>query len=196
MAFIAFLGCDGSGKSTVIDRIVADFRAQGVEVRRGHWRPAPFDARRDASAAANDPHAVTPRGRAGSVAKLGWLACSWWVGWFRGLRRSAKGNHLIFDRYHADLLVDPRRYRYGGPMAVARLASKLMPQPDLVVFLDAEPELLYARKREVSLDCLAAARTRYLELCRSHPRFSVVDASKPVDEVVAAVMRKIQLLNL
>lgn len=187
MSFIAFLGCDGSGKSTVIERIDADLREQGIAVVRGHWRPAPFDAARDSSGAADDPHGIAPRGTFGSIAKLGWLWFSWWAGWFRGLGRCAKSGCVIFDRFHADLLVDPRRYRYGGPMALARLASALMPQPDLVVFLDAAPEVLFSRKQEVSLEILADSRKRYLTLCATHPRFRVIDAYRPVEEVVTAV---------
>ncbi len=96
---------------------------------------------------------------------------------------------VLFDRYHADLLVDPRRYRYGGPMALARLASRLMPQPDVVVFLDAEPEVLLARKQEVSREALATAREKYLVLAASHPRFRVVDASQPLEKVIEDVLK-------
>ena len=63
---------------------------------------------------------------------------------------------MLFDRYHGDLLVDPRRYRYGGPMSLARLIVRFMPQPDLVFFLDATPEILLARKQEVSHAALEA----------------------------------------
>lgn len=195
MPFIAFLGCDGSGKSTVIERVDAGLREQGIAVRQGHWRPAPFDARRDNSGTADDPHSVPPRGTVASLAKLGWLACSWWAGWFRGLRRGARDGTLIFDRYHADLLVDPRRYRYGGPLAFAKLASALMPQPDLVIFLDAPADVLYARKQEVPVETLASSRRRYLALCQTHSRFSVIDASQPVDRVVASVMGQISAIS-
>ena len=186
--FISFLGCDGSGKSAVIAGVTERLRAQGILVTLGHWRPQALDRGNEAAAAtADDPHGQVPRGVVSSVLKLGWLWLNWWLGWLRFLRARSVDGVVLFDRYHADLLVDPRRYRYGGPMWLARLASRLMPQPDVVIFLDAEPEVLLSRKQEVSAEALAAARAKYLELCKSHPRFKVVDASQPLEDVIGEV---------
>ena len=80
--------------------------------------------------AADDPHGQPPRGLTASVLKLGWLWLNWWLAWFQTLRHGCRRGYLIFDRYHGDLLVDPNRYRYGGPDWLAVLASRWMPQPD------------------------------------------------------------------
>lgn len=187
---IAFLGCDGSGKSAVIAGVAARLRADGANVACGHWRPVAFAAGRGESArhTADDPHGQEARGLVGSIAKLGWLWLNWWVGWFRFVGRQSQAGVVLFDRYHADLLVDPVRYRYGGPSALARLASRLMPQPDLVCFLDAPPEVLLARKQEVAPEALRRARDAYLRLAQSHPRFRVIDASRPLEQVVREVI--------
>jgi thymidylate kinase len=189
--FLSFLGCDGSGKSAVIAGVTERLEKQGVVVTRGHWRPVAFGGENSEGArvTADDPHGQKPRGMVSSVLKLGWLWLNWWVGWFRFLGKQSEAGVVLFDRYHADLLVDPRRYRYGGPMALARLASRLMPQPDVVVFLDAEPEVLLARKQEVSREALATAREKYLVLAASHPRFRVVDASQPLEKVIEDVLK-------
>jgi thymidylate kinase len=195
MAFIAFLGCDGSGKSSVIEGVAAEMARRGVVVIRGHWRPAPFDSARAGAGSADDPHGKPPRGAVASVMKLGWLAVSWWSGWFRGLRQQAARGLVIFDRYHADLMVDPKRYRYGGPMALARLASAWMPQPDIIFFLDADPEVLLARKQEVSLESLAASRRTYLSLASWNPRLRVIDAARTLDLVIFDVIHQIEQAN-
>lgn len=188
MPFIAFLGCDGCGKSAVIEALAADSRAKSVPVATGHWRPSPFRrGTTPANDAADNPHGAEARGSMASVVKLGWLWLNWWAGWWGGLRGEAARGLLLFDRYHGDLLVDPTRYRYGGPILVAQLVMRLMPQPDLVVFLDAAPEILLARKQEVSHAALEASRERYLALCKRGGRFVVVDASLPLAEVVAQV---------
>jgi thymidylate kinase len=219
--FLSFLGCDGSGKSAVIAGVTERLEKQGVVVTRGHWRPQALDGERTAAGghghlgertaargychmgertaaggyghvAADDPHGQVARGMATSVLKLGWLWLNWWVGWWRFLRKQSAEGVVLFDRYHADLLVDPRRYRYGGPLWLARLASRLMPQPDLVIFLDAETEVLLARKQEVSREALEQARERYLELTKSHPRFLVVDASQPLEKVIGHVLEMVE----
>lgn len=197
MAFVAFLGCDGSGKSAVIAGVSERLRAEGVEVWTGHWRPQALDPGRGdgALASAEDPHGQSPRGRLASMVKLGWLWLNWWLGWWRGLRSKSRSGVVLFDRYHGDLLVDPRRYRYGASLALARMASRLMPQPDRVFFLDAEPEVLLSRKQEVGPEALERSRESYLALVRSHPRFQVVDASRPLADVLEEVTAELEQMR-
>jgi thymidylate kinase len=70
-----------------------------------------------------------------------------------------------------------------------------MPQPDLVFFLDAPPEVLLDRKQEVSREALEKSRERYLRLCQTSDRFRVVDASQPLDAVTDMVFERISVLN-
>ena len=194
MAFIAFLGCDGSGKSAVLDRVTERTRAEGITVFRGHWRPRVVDSgeSQNSRTAADDPHGQQPRGTVSSIMKLGWLWLNWWVGWWKLLSSQSRCGLVLFDRYHADLLVDPKRYRYGAPIVFARIASRLMPQPDRVFFLDAAPEILLSRKQEVGRDALERSRARYLQLAKIHERIKIIDASKPLEEVVDEVCGEIR----
>jgi thymidylate kinase len=191
--FISFLGCDGSGKSAVIAGVAERLRAQGAVVTLGHWRPQALDGGSNAAAAtADDPHGQVPRGAISSIFKLVWLWLNWWGGWFRVLRKASMDGVVMFDRYHADLLVDPRRYRYGGPIWLSRLASTMMPQPDLVIFLDAEPAVLLSRKQEVGQEALEQARVKYLSLCQEHSRFQIVDAGQPLETIIEIVFNLIK----
>ena len=189
MPFIAFLGCDGSGKSAVITGIGERLRANGVAVAHGHWMPKALHRQSAVNKpiAADNPHGLPPRGAFLSMMKLMWLAVNWWLAWWRDLRRSSRRGVVLFDRYHADLLVDPRRYRYGGPMSLARLASSLMPRPDLVIYLDAPAEVLLARKQEVPLEALERGRAAYLALAARDGGIRVIDASRPLEVVLDEV---------
>lgn len=188
MPFIAVLGCDGSGKSAVIHGVSERLSGAGHRVTGRHWRPRPFQKETSEAvlATAQDPHAQRPRGFLGSLVKLVWIWLNWWVGWWTELRGTARKGFLIFDRFHEDMRVDPRRYRFGGPEWLVELACRTMPQPDLVIYLDAPAEVLLSRKQEVSEDALEVSRQRYRGLCEGRDHFRIIDASQPLAEVIEA----------
>ena len=192
MPFIAFLGCDGSGKSAVIQGVAARIAATGVPVVVGHWRPDPFASSSASPSSADDPHGQSPRNLFSSILKLGWLWINWWIAWILYLYRDSRSGYVLFDRYHGDLLVDPKRYRYGGPQYLARLASRWMPQPDRVIYLDASPDVLLSRKQEVAFEALELSRVAYRALGSSLRDFEEIDASESLERVVCRVMMVIQ----
>jgi len=197
MAFIAFLGCDGSGKSTIIEKVEKELSRKGIVIVRGHWRPSMGGrgTARVPQEQIENPQDQEARGSLASVAKLAWIWANWWAGWFGSLRGASRNGHVIFDRYHEDLLVDPVRYRYGGPGWLARLATSLMPRPDLVFYLDAPVDVLLSRKQEVDGEILAGLRERYLGICRKNSRCVVIDADQSVMAITEAVLRRISQLS-
>ena len=109
------------------------------------------------------------------------------LGYYARIRPAlAKSTLVLFDRYFLDTLVDPRRYRYGGPRWVLRLIWSLIPKPDLVILLDAPVEMLHARKQEVSRAETERQRWAYRNLIETIPTGHVVDAAQPVDRVATA----------
>lgn len=211
---VAFLGVDGSGKSTVIDRVSQDLRPAFRDARLYHKRPFPSapewakryllrlrpDERKDekvgpileeGGAPAHDPYALPPRKLAASLAKLGFIWANYTLSGYVAdiYPRLVRSTLVLFDRYYHDLLVDAKRYRYGGPAWLARAVGRLFPRTQLVVLLDAPPEVLYSRKQEFSFEEIARQREGYLELAKNLPNGHVVDSSESLDEVVARVER-------
>ena len=103
----------------------------------------------------------------------------------------AAGRLVIFDRYFHDLLVDPRRYRYGAPLWLAHAVGWLVPKPDLWVILDAPADVLQARSQDVSASETARQLDGYRALARNFPEAVVVDATLPPERVAAHVERAI-----
>ncbi len=189
---IVFLGADGSGKSSVIATLSNITEEDFRDVDQYHLFPTRKLGRFDAAAPVIEPHALAARGLLVSVLKLFYYLLLYIGGYWLNIRaRSRAGWLIVFDRYYHDLLVDPRRYRYGGPMWLARWVGKLIPQPDLWILLDAPTEVLQARKQEVSHEETARQRQGYLELVRDMNNGVIVDASRPLDQVAAAVKRVI-----
>lgn len=129
-----------------------------------------------------DPHGKPPRGAFLSLVKI-----VVWLGeeWYSTLFQEEKETLLISDRFFHDLLVDPRRFRFGAPLWTARLIGMLMPQPRLWILLNAPAEVLQTRKQEVAPEETERQCKAYLDFIRTRPKHAIVDASQPLHKVIA-----------
>jgi len=193
MPLIAFLGPDGSGKTSVIEGVQAGLTSMRVHTKLQHWRPNSFSKQQGDGAPVTDPHGKPPRGLLASVAKLGLFLADWWYAYLGPLLHArAKVTTVISDRYYHDLLVDPRRYRFGAPLWMARAAFKLMPRPDLVIVLAGDPEVIHARKQEVTLEELRRQMDGYRALGESLGEQAViVDAGAALESVISGAMNAV-----
>jgi thymidylate kinase len=161
---VSVLGPDGVGKSTVLEGLVTEF---SVPLRRRslfHWRPQVLAKRKD-NRPVTDPHGQSPRGSLASMAYLSVFFADCWAGYLFVIKpRLVRAGFVQFDRYFHDVLVDPRRYRYGGPKWFAKLLCRLLPEPDLVILLDANEDLILTRKTELTRAEIQRQRQAYAEL--------------------------------
>jgi hypothetical protein len=152
--------------------------------------------RRGTARAGDFPTEVVSRPRSGVRAALASLHTAAWLTnriteeWYRQLvvwRHLAAGRIVILDRhYYADYHasdVAPGAARTAGRRVHGFLLAHVYPKPDLVIFLDAPPAVLLARKGEGTIEYLAQRRADYLALQGSVRHFVVVDAAHPLDVV-------------
>ena len=159
---IAILGTDGSGKSTIIEAItpVLDAATHGA-FRIQHLRPGLFPPlanlfkRKEAQerGPVTNPHGSRPSGLVGSLFRLSYLLGDYVLGYWLKVRPVIAKSPTIylFDRYAYDLEMDPRRFRIRLPVWLLRLATRLVPKPDLIFCLDGDPEIITSRKNELPL---------------------------------------------
>lgn len=65
-------------------------------------------------------------------------------------------------------------------------------RPDLFIYLDADPQTMFARKGEGTLELLEQRRHDYLALQQIVEHFAIVDAAQPLDDVVSDVTSRIR----
>lgn len=189
--FIVFLGSDGSGKSTIISHVQRNlaplFRRTGVYHLRPHFGRKVKD-----DTPVPHPHGQTPRNSLSSCLKLLLYLADYCLGYcFIIWPRKVRSTLILFDRYFFDVVIDPKRLRYGGPQWIARLLAKCIPLPDLVIHLDAPTAVLLSRKQELSPSEIDRQRQAYLCLTQNLRGAHTVDASRPLPEVIADVERTI-----
>lgn len=192
--WVALLGVDGSGKSSVLVNLEQTLTAtagKGLFVlhRRPHILHRAAAHGRDGLI--EQHYRKPPHGATLSAVKLVIIGLDWLLGYLVYIHgRGAQGIVVVADRHSLlDMLVDPLRYRYGGPPGWVHLAIRLLPMPKTVLLLDAPTAVLQARKQELSREKTSELRHRYLELVKSYQGGVVIDATRPLSEVVADVQQ-------
>ncbi len=182
---IALIGIDGAGKTTVAKRLAAELTSTGRRARyfenAGGRPPLNWMAR---TRGHPDAEAWLGAGRLEAIEQrfrhvLMGLAVRW--------SRLPGSRVAVLDRWTVCQYAAMRAR--GRPDEAARQRYRDLPWPDLVVFLDIAPasarERLVVRGRDVDdLEWLEAADAAYRSL-PEWPTFTVVDADRPVDDVLA-----------
>ena len=103
-----------------------------------------------------------------------------------------RGNIVLFDRdffcdYYAHDIAQNGHQRSLSRQIHGFVLEHLYPKPDLVIFLDAPPQVLFTRKREGTLQALENRRQEYLKLGHLMNHFVTVDATQPQGDVTGKV---------
>jgi len=72
-----------------------------------------------------------------------------------------------------------------------KIFGDVYPKPNLVIFLDAPAEVLYSRKGESNLKHLEKRRETIVEMSKRLNNFIIVDAEQPLDKVYGDVLHHI-----
>jgi thymidylate kinase len=185
---VVFLGPDGVGKSTVIESVKEDLA--DAFLRTDYYTFAPSLIPQRLQTEKKTPHQLPPRSYPASLLKAAWWSVCYTAGYFLSIQPAkARSSFVMNHRYLLDAIVDRRRYRYSGPVWLLKLIWKVAPKPHLVILLDADPQIIWARKKEVALEETIKQRDGYRAIVEPLKFSRLVEASQPAEQVRSEVDR-------
>jgi thymidylate kinase len=187
---ISFLGPDGSGKSTIINELKN--KNPFINFNYFHLKPKGEKKAALKKRMVENPHGEDEYSSIVSILKILYLVIQYNFLWLLNvLPIKYKPTLIVFDRYFDDILADPKRYRYGGPLKFVSLAKKFVPSPKILFVLHTSPNVIYLRKKEVSLLEISQQLLRYKSLSTQNNNFLLLDVDRPVNDIVKEVVFEI-----
>lgn len=198
-AVIAFMGTDGSGKSTIINGLpqIIGNTFSGDTIDYYHWRPGFIKPEKKLTAEGTvvsnvQPHTQKPYGKLISLLKMGMYVLDYTLGYWLKVRwKAAKGHLVVFDRYYYDFYMDKIRYRLSVSNSLVRLCQWFIPKPDATFLLIGDAQQIYERKKELpveevqaQIDCLKRHKNKF-----AHP--VEVDVSQSIPQVLYSVSKEL-----
>lgn len=194
--FIAIIGVDGSGKTTIINTLLKNLNSNSnLNVVTKHLRPGilpplssfSLNKKGDSELVGSVmPHSSKPSGTFGSLFRILYLTLDYIFGYwfyiFPGIL--LKNKIFIFDRYAYDLEVDPYRFRIKLNKFVIKIFSATIPKPDLVLCLIGDGKVICERKKELSYEETARQINLMTKLSLLNKNFVTINVDKKVDDSV------------
>ena len=207
----AVMAPDGTGKTTFLDALIEKMNFYYVNDENDHrfhvyhFRPEILPNLGQVGEKAGvmkqdtnftDPHRSKPANPLSSLVRIAYYTLDYIIGWQKCVRNDVHyDRYSIFDRYSYDFIVDPLRTKLNLPKWIRKMFVALTPQPKVVFFLNASPETVYARKKELELQEIERQSKEYLELAQSKPnKFIIIDAeqnpNQMADDAVRVILNK------
>ena len=197
---VAFLGTDGSGKSTLIEMVkpmLQQMMHSPVEYR--HLRPgllpslARLTGKPTKEGPVTNPHCGKTAGWISSLIRFSYYYIDYTLGCFvkifPGLVK--RPTIVICDRYYYEYMIDPKRCAVKLPPGWARFWGWFIPKPDLILCLGGDPEKIYARKPETSLEEVKRQVSVLKKFCDGNKRTTWVDTTTSIEASYDAVLSTI-----
>lgn len=198
---ICFLGTDGTGKSTLISHIIpvleeAFHNTVYYEHLRPNYLPSLarlFGKKNKTQGPITNPHSNKPSGFVGSLFRVGYYFFDYTIGYFVKIfpKKAFKSCVWIFDRYYYDYYIDQHRSLLNLPKWIIRFFQVLIPEPDIIICLGANYEIIHNRKPELSIQEVKQQVDLLSEFAKKQKRAVWIDTSTSIKESTDAVLEQI-----
>jgi dTMP kinase len=196
--FVTFEGVDGSGKSTVVKKVVYQLKREGYKVTLTMEPSLTWlgDAVRRSYTEDVSPYTEVFLFMADRATHTDWVR-----------KKIAQGRLVLSDRYSDSTVAYQGALlfrRKGGPLErhiewLAELNDKIILEPDMTFLLDIDPirslrrlDNRNARSKFERLKYLRMVREGYLKIAEMKKRMLIIDASQPIEDVTAFILNEMK----
>jgi thymidylate kinase len=171
--FIVFIGPDGSGKSTTAKALLEGELAKKTFQKKyyfhGHFPYLPelkrivtfFRGDKNIALASENVDSSKPVGVLQSMVYPVYYGFNYFFGHFFIWKEKARGGLIVFDRYFYDYYI--QRTFNNCPRWLLNVIARVIPKPDIILYLKNDPQVIYRRKPELTLEEIA----RQSNICES-----------------------------
>lgn len=197
---VAFLGTDGSGKSTIIESITPVLESMmHAKVHYEHLRPNLLPALAQLAGKPKkigptiNPHGGKQSGLFSSLLRFFYYYIDYTFGYWIKIHPILvkRATMVVFDRYYYEYMIDQKRCAVRLLPGFARFFSWFIPKPDLILCLGGDPEKIYARKPETSLEEVTRQVNELKSFCSGNRRAVWIDTTCGIDESRDAALNAI-----
>ena len=199
---VVFIGTDGTGKTTTATRVVEELQRLGMPAGLRYFGRTRGNLpgvgalrgaleRRDPASATDGPRPAPLRWH--RLRRLG----SWYYAveyalrfWFTVFPRLWLGRTVVMDRFVYDLSVMP-----SGSASAPALARRLVPQPTVVIHLEAPAKEIHERKPERTVEEISARQAIFATIIADleHSTRYTVSTSKDAPDVTGSLVAGITM---
>ena len=189
---IAFMGVDGSGKSTMINALKKKLKTKFSKIRYLHLRPYLFLL--DKRTVVKNPHQISRT----NYKFINFFRILIWLFMYRlyfKFLSFQKKELILFDRYVHDILIDNVRYNFNLSKNFMSKILELFPKPDLWVYLNAPKHILNKRKQELSKDELCKQIKKYDFFFKKETSLLKLNTQKNIQNNLSLIVSKINSIS-
>ncbi len=186
---VSFLGPDGTGKTTLINKIICEHLLPFRKVKIFHLKPRVIGQKAEGTPVIN-PHEQKKYRPFLSYIKLFHFQFDYLIGLFtKIIPYKIISSIIIFDRYYEDIYIDPVRIRYGGNLHIAKVMRKIIPNPDIQFVLTANPNIIFSRKKELPKSKIKQLVLKYRSL--PNDKYIQIDTGSDIEQIKIRVLNEI-----
>jgi len=185
---IAFLGVDGAGKTSTINKLRVLLKNKYDEIIIHHLKPNLLNSNKNTPV--RNPHAKPLRSSFASLLKIVYWLIIYKI--FFLLISKKRSCLVIFDRYVDDILIDNKRYRYNLSSKITGKIINYFPQPDLWVILTGKITIIHKRKNELPILELKRQSKKYINFYKSKKNALLLNGLKSIKFNVDRIIKKIK----